>query len=271
MEHKVSIIMGIFNCAKTLPEAIDSILSQTYLNWELILCDDGSSDNTKEIAAAYKNKFPDKIILIENSRNKGLNATLNHCLEYATGIYIARMDGDDISAPDRLERETDFLDKHLEYAIVSCPMFYFNEDGIWGVGKSKEYPSKMDFVIGTPFCHAPCMIRAEALKSVGGYSTGKRTRRAEDYDLWFRMYAAGYKGYNLQKPYYKMRDDMKAYHRRKFRYCMNEAYVRFRGYKLLKLPVWTYLYACRPLLVGLCPKPIYMYLHHRRKNNFKFH
>ena len=105
MEEKVSIIMGIYNCQDTLPEAIDSILEQTYTNWELILCDDCSTDNTYSIAEQYKNKYPEKIILIRNSENKKLAFTLNHCLEYATGEYVARMDGDDISAPNRFEKQ----------------------------------------------------------------------------------------------------------------------------------------------------------------------
>jgi glycosyltransferase EpsE len=90
--------------------------------------------------------------------------------------------------------------------------------------------------------------------------------RAEDYDLWFRMYAAGYRGCNLQTPYYRMRDDMNACHRRKFRFALNEAWVRFRGYRLLGLPCWTYFCALRPIAVGMLPKSIYLRLHRRRQN-----
>ena len=102
MSANVSIIMGIYNCAETLPEAIESILNQTYLNWELIMCDDGSSDDTWKIAIRYAEKYPDKIKILKNESNKGLNYTLNRCLKKATGKYIARMDGDDISMPERL-------------------------------------------------------------------------------------------------------------------------------------------------------------------------
>lgn len=266
MKHKVSIIMGIYNCAGTLAEAIDSILAQTYTDWELILCDDGSSDGTPEIARQYQLEYPEQITVLRNPSNLGLNKTLNHCLEYATGDYIARMDGDDISMPERLEKEVEFLDTHPDYAIVSSPMIYFDESGDWGKGAAVEYPSGMDFLAGTPFCHAPCMVRAEAYRAAKGYSTDPRTLRAEDYHLWFRLYALGYQGCNLQEPYYKMRDDVNAYHRRRFRYALNEAYVRFTGYRMLRLPVWTYLYALRPILVGLLPEPIYLHLHHRRRH-----
>ena len=265
MSHKISVIMGIYNCERTLAEAIESILTQTYTNWELILCDDASHDNTYQIAADYQSKFPQKIILIKNKSNLGLNKTLNHCLKYATGDYIARMDGDDISLPRRFEKEVEFLDTHKNYAIVSTPMIYFDENGEWGQGKMVEKPKRTDFIVGTPFCHAPCMVRMEAYKAARGYSTNKWTIRAEDYNLWFRLYALGFKGYNLQEPYYKMRDDNNAYHRRKFKYCINEAYVRWTGYRMLKLPLNSYLYVFRPLLGGLLPKKVYMFFHHRRK------
>lgn len=266
MTPKISVIMGIYNCEKTLSEAVDSILNQTYTNWELIMCDDGSVDNTYELAKSYRDKYSEKIILIKNPQNLGLNQTLNNCLKVATGDYIARMDGDDLSVPERFEMEVEFLQSHPEYSIVSSPMIYFDENGEWGEGTAVERPTKHDFVAGTPFCHAPCMVRAEALKKADGYSTNPKTIRAEDYNLWFRLYALGYKGYNIQTPLYKMRDDNNAYNRRKFKYSFNEAYVRFTGYKMLGLPIKYYTFALRPILVGLLPKKIYMMLHHRKKS-----
>lgn len=93
----------------------------------MILCDDSSKDNTYEVAKTYCEKYPERFILLKNDRNMGLNYTLNRCLEYADTEYIARMDGDDVSLPTRLEKEVAFLDAHLEYAIVSCPMNYFDD------------------------------------------------------------------------------------------------------------------------------------------------
>lgn len=265
MGNKVSIIMGIYNCAGTLAEALDSILAQTYTDWELIACDDGSTDDTLSVAESYRQRYPDRIRLLRNGQNLGLNKTLNRCLAAATGTYIARMDGDDISVPDRLEKEAAFLDTHPEYAIVSCPMIYFDENGEWGRGSMPAFPRKEDFIAGTPFCHAPCMIRAEAYRAVGGYSEDPRTLRMEDYFLWFSLYAAGYRGANLQEYLYKMRDDENAFRRRKFRFAVNEAYVRFRGYRMLGLPASAYVYVLRPIAVALLPAPVYRVLHHRRK------
>ena len=263
--QKVSIITGIYNCEATLEAAIASILAQSFTDWEWILCDDGSTDRTLEIARSYAKKHPDRIKVIRNKRNLGLNRTLNQCLKYASGAYIARMDGDDISLPDRLKAEWEFLQGHPEIAIVSCPMYYFDDHGIFAEGKVEAYPEALDFLRGTPICHAPCMVRKEAFDAVGGYSKDRRTLRAEDYDLWFRMYARGFRAANLPKPYYKMRDDLNAYHRRRFKYSLNEAYVKFNGFRRLHIPLKYYHWVLRPIIVGLLPKPVYMYLHQKKR------
>ena len=265
MQPKISILMGIYNCAPTLPEAIDSILTQTYTNWELILCDDGSSDDTYAVAKTFQLQHPKKIILLRNELNMGLNNTLNRCLDHATGEFIARMDGDDISLPTRFETELDYLLAHPEYAIVSCPMIYFDESGDFRQGKCTcEAPEPAMLVHGTIHCHAPCMVRTEAIRAVGGYSVDRKLLRVEDWHLWMKLYAAGYRGRNLTHPLYKMRDDQAAVSRRKFRYRFNEAYLSLLAVKTFRLPAWKAIYALRPLIVGLLPKPLYNYLHRRK-------
>ncbi len=267
MKPEVSILMGIYNCADTLAEAIESILNQTYQNWELILCDDGSTDDTPQVAERYRSEYPEKIVLLKNEKNLGLNMTLNRCLEHASGRYIARMDGDDISCPNRLEEEAEFLDSHKEYAVVSCPMVYFDDAGEWQMGKSLcEEPEPRMLVRGTIHCHAPCMIRREVIQAVGGYSVDKKLMRVEDWHLWIKVYAAGYRGHNLQNPLYRMRDDQNAVHRRKFRYRLNEAYVSTVAVRMFGLPVWQYIYALRPIIVGLLPMRLYVVLHRKKMN-----
>lgn len=266
MTARVSIIMGIYNCAATLPEAIDSILAQTYTGWKLIMCDDGSKDDTYQVAQKYQQKYSDKIILIKNGKNMGLNYTLNHCLKFADTKYIARMDGDDISHPKRFEKEIEFLDTHPEYAIVSTPMIYFDENGEWGRGRGGNVPSKESIVKGTPHCHAPCMIRKEAFDAVEGYTVDPKFLRMEDYDLWVKMYAAGYRGYNLSEHLYMMRDDRNATNRRAYKYRINEARVKVKAIKLLNLKFTNYVYVLRPFIVGLIPAGAYEILHKRRMN-----
>ncbi len=258
----ISVIMGIYNCAPTLVEALDSLLAQTYQNFKVIMCDDGSCDNTVDVAQDYVNRFPDKFILLRNERNMGLNFTLNLCLEYVDTDYVARMDGDDISLPSRFEKEIEFLDKHPEVAIVSTPMIYFDDEGDFRIGRGGgRYPDKKDFVKGTPFCHAPCMVRSEAYRSVGGYTVDPKLLRVEDYHLWFKMYAKGYRGYILPEPLYKMRDDRNAVARRNWRNRINEFHVRRIGYRLLGLPILSRLYMFRPLVIACMPSFLYNVLH----------
>lgn len=263
---KISIIMGIYNCADTLQEAIDSILQQTYKDWELVLCDDGSLDDTYKVASGYQKQYPGKIILLRNKENKGLNYTLNRCLKQASGEYVARMDGDDISLPTRLEKEIEFLEMHPEYAIVSTPMIFFDEKGDWGRSYSIEKPVKKDFIKHSPvFCHAPCMIRREAYLAVNGYTEDKRMLRFEDINLWYKLYAKGYTGYNLQEPLYKMRDDMEATRRRSLKSRMNGVYVTYVGFKLFGYPWYMYIYVfedfMKHLIKGLMPEWLYLKFH----------
>ncbi len=255
--------MGIYNCATTLAEALDSLLSQTYQGFKVIMCDDGSSDNTMEVAQLYVDSYPGKFILIQNGKNMGLNFTLNHCLEYADTEYTARMDGDDLSLPHRFEEEISFLDGHPEYAIVSGPMIYFDENGDFRAGKGNGEVRKENFISGSPFCHAPCMVRTEAYKAVGGYTVDTRLLRVEDYHLWIKMYAAGYRGYNLAAPIYKMRDDRNATARRTWANRRNEFRVRNYAVTALHLPVYTRIYSLRPLILAMLPNFVYKHLHAR--------
>lgn len=267
VDKKVSVIMGIYNCADTLDEAIESIVNQTYTNWQMIICDDGSTDNTYEVAQKYVRQDPERFVLIKNEVNQGLNKTLNNCLAIADGDYIARMDGDDISLPSRFEKEVEFLNTHPEFAIVSTPMIYFDETGDWGkTQKVIPVPNIKDFCYHTPFhCHAPCMIRREAYLEVGGYTVDPKLLRFEDCNLWFKLYGKGYRGYNLSEPLYKMRDDKEAAIRRDTKTRMRGVYVLYTGFKLVKMPKRYYyvllieFFKC--LAIALIPKKAYIYIH----------
>lgn len=269
---KISILMGVYNCAETLTEAIESIVSQTYTNWQFIICDDGSKDNSYQIAKKYQNNDPNRFIVIKNNNNLGLNVTLNRCLELANGDYIARMDGDDVCDPTRFQKEVDFLNSHPDYAIVSTYMTTFDENGEWGCIKTPEMPQIKDFPTHVPmFCHAPCMIRREAFLDVGGYTEDKRLLRVEDYHLWYKFYAKGYRGYNIQESLYKMRDDRNALHRRTPRARINGIYATFVGFKMVHIPKWMYIYAVKNAFVEIVklimPERLYEVFHKRRLNS----
>ena len=159
---RISVLMGIYNCAPTLQEALDSLYAQTYQDFKIILCDDGSKDDTFKIAEENAKKH-ENVIVIKNERNMGLNYTLNHCLEYADTEYIARMDGDDICLPTRFEKEIKFLDEHPEYAVVSAPMIYFDEHGEFRQGKGrgsfKERFRKRHSYLSRPMHGSHCRIQ----------------------------------------------------------------------------------------------------------------
>lgn len=264
--------MGIYNCATTLQEALDSLYAQTFQDFEIILCDDGSLDNTYEVAKKNANEHTN-IILLKNESNKGLNITLNRCLSVATGELIARMDGDDISISTRFEKEVFFLDAHPEIAVVSCPMIMFDKDGDWGRNYAIEWPTIKDFAKHTPFfCHAACMMRKTALKEVGGYTENERFLRVEDCNLWFKIYAAGYKGANLLEPLYKMRDDRNATSRRNWKARKNSIYVMYDGFKRLHMPWYMYYYVLRNAVIEtmkcVMPDSIYEYFHRLKRNKY---
>lgn len=262
---KISVIMGIYNCAHTLAQALDCIVNQSYKNWEVIMCDDGSTDGTVKVAETYVMRYPGKFILLKNKRNRGLNYTLNRCLKKADGVYIARMDGDDLCSTERFKREAELLHGNPEISIVSTAMEFFDEHGVWGRNYVKEKPEPIDFLKCTPFVHAACMVKREAYEAVLGYSVEDKFLRVEDYHLWIKMYEKGYRGMNIQEPLYQMRNDQNAKGRRKFKYRINEAYVKAYAVMHLKLPIYGYLYCIKPVLAGMVSARLYRVLYRDKK------
>jgi len=256
--------MGIYNCSNTLSQAVQAIQNQTYINWELVLCDDGSSDNTYQVAEELARQ-DERIVLIRNEQNLGLNKTLNRCLALATGDYIARMDGDDDCLPERFEKQVAFLEQNPDFAIVSSGMVLFDENGEWGRTIHKEYPQPGDIVASSPICHAPVMMRKACMDKVEGYTEDLRMLRVEDVNLWIKLYAAGYRCYNLQECLYRMRNDQNALNRRKYKYRINSTYVRLQGCKMLGLSSVYYLKAFKPMMYGLVPAQIRYMLRKRQR------
>lgn len=257
MEPKISVIMGIYNCADTLEKSLDSLLEQTFQDFVVIMCDDGSNDDTYSVAEQYVKKNPEQFVLLKNDHNKGLTYTLNKCLSIVKTKYIARQDGDDISYPTRFEKEYEFLENNEEYAFVSCAMDFADEQGIWNTGTVVNEPNIKNFIFGSPFCHAPSMTRTTSIREIEGYRDIEKTRGVEDYDLWFRFYAAGYRGYNLDEALYQMFDGRAAQRRRTFRRRLNESWVMFNGFKSLDVNPLYRLFAIKPIIVGILPNSLY--------------
>lgn len=266
---KVSVIMGIYNCESTLRDSIESIINQTYTNWELIMCDDGSKDNTYEIAKEYEKKYSKQIKVLKNEKNMRLAATLNKCLNHVSGDYVARMDADDIAMPERFEKQVKFLDDYSEYQVVGSQEIVFDENGEKGIRPRVEEPKKTCLIKYVPFAHPTIMMRREAYEELEGYTVSKEITRCEDVDLWFRFFSKGYRGYNLQIPLLKYRESIYDFKKRKFKYSIDTARICYRGYKLLGYPKNYYIFLLKPILASIVPNFIMEKYHVFKINNTK--
>lgn len=271
MKNKVeiSIIMGTFNPEKArLYRAMDSILRQTFKNWELLLYDDGSNETAAQIIRATAT-WDDRIVYIRADQNLGLAHALNECLCRASGRFIARMDDDDVAGCHRLEKQYVFLNTHPQFQWVGSNAELIDVGGVWGYQKMPEIPTKEDFLFNSPYIHPSVMFRREVLEKNGGYSVAQHDRYCEDYELFMRLHQNGHQGYNLQEPLLKYWEDYTSYSKRTYRRRMREMNVRYRGFKGLGiLNKATLHYVLKPLLVGAVPAPVHHYIKRqiKRKN-----
>lgn len=266
---KISIIMGVYNCEDTLGEAIESLLSQTYTDWELIVCDDCSTDSTYAILQDYKRKDPNRIILLKNKKNSKLAYTLNKCLEKATGHYVARMDGDDVSSSDRFEKQVNFLQNNPNIDLVGTAMQRFNKDGLADIVVPIQKPDKFSLKNEVPFNHATIMTYKYVYEQLNGYTVSTRTMRSQDYDLWFRFFHNGFQGKNILEPLYYVRENEDAIKRRTFKVRFNAYKTTLIGFKLLNYPLHWYIKpTCTLLIKGIVPVKIV--LAYRKYQAYKF-
>lgn len=252
MIPEVSIIMAVHNSADTLLEAVDSIRAQTMPNWELVICDDASTDDTPRLLESIRKESPGQIHLLHNSVNSRLSYSLNRCLELARGTYIARMDGDDLSAPDRLMRQVDFLNHHPEFDLVGCTMRRFDSHGFYDVVQVPPDPQPSHLQNGTPFAHGTVMIRRDVFKQLG-YLVSKRTMRGQDYDLWFRFFSEGHRGSNIMEPLYFVREDIDAIRRRTVKSRFYNWQTAMIGMKSINAPASWYIRPTLSLAKALIP------------------
>ena len=185
---KISVIMAVYNGANHVRGAVKSILEQTERDFEFIIINDGSRDETSAILDAMARE--DARLRIIHQENTGLTVALNRALALASGTYIARQDGDDISYPARFEKQCALLDQNPETVLVGANADDVYEDGssgVWGFYTPEEL-QKITF-LKTPFPHSTAMIRAETLRALGGYDESYKT--AQDMELWMRMAKAG--------------------------------------------------------------------------------
>jgi glycosyltransferase involved in cell wall biosynthesis len=185
----VSVLLPVYNGGAYLAEAIESILSQTYLNLELIVINDGSTDGSAETIK----KFADPRIRLFHQKNQGLADALNRAVSVAFGAYLARQDADDVSFPDRIDKQVRFLENNADYGMVGT----WSE--IWEEQKKTERGHRhpcdnnilaFNLLFDSYFVHSSVMIRKSVFDMVGLYSV-KHSRQPEDFELWSRILRNG--------------------------------------------------------------------------------
>lgn len=261
---RVSVIMGIYNGEKTMRRAIDSIVSQTYTDWELIICDDCSNDNTYKIASEYAENDK-RIKVIRNETNMRLAYSLNHCLSVAQGEYIARMDDDDVCMPERFEKQVEYLDAHPEMAVVGSTVIVFDENGDLGVrGLGTEYPIRTLNKLTIPFAHPTIMMRKTVYDLLGGYTVSPETLRAEDLDMWYRFRLEKLDGYVIQEPLLRYYVPIEAYKKRSVKAAKGMVKIKKKYFKPLGVPKRYWFLIYKPLVSAILPNWL-MALYHKRR------
>ena len=184
----VSIILPVYNAHAYLKECIESIIDQTYQNWELLIINDGSTDNSEQIILPFlKNGLAIKYIKQEN--NAGITHCLNTAIAQSQGKYIARMDADDLMVSIRLKQQVSYMEEHVDVGVLGSAVEFIDEKG--NTIANYFYPEndseiKKVLPARNPFVHPSVMMRASVLKS-GKYLYRNDYPRAEDYDLWIRL------------------------------------------------------------------------------------
>ena len=177
--------MSVYNGERFLVECIDSIVNQTFTNFEFIIINDGSTDGTGAILERYAQV--DDRIFVHNQENQGLTASLNTGCKLARGEYIARMDGDDISFPDRLAKQVHYMETHPEIGILGTWIEYIGENGErYGQWHTPTQPVLIGWslIFGTCLAHPTVIMRSDVLESLQYYRP--EALHVEDYDLWTR-------------------------------------------------------------------------------------
>ena len=201
MNPLVSILMPVYKTASYLREAMDSMLSQTFVDFELIVLNDCSPDDAEAILDTYTDP---RIVRYKGEKNVGLSNVLNVGIGMAHGKYIARMDSDDVSSPQRLQIQVDYLESHPDIDLVSVGMRLFGtKEAIWTREQDAE-KVKINALFHSPVLHASSMWRKDSFEK-HGLRFRQEMVPSEDYDLWTRALLNGLKLVNLPEVLYKYR------------------------------------------------------------------
>jgi len=250
---KVSVVMSVYNSEQYLRKAVESIITQTFNDWEFIIVNDGSTDNTCKILE----EFTDTRIRVLNQINTGLPKALNNGILNSRGEFIARMDADDIALPTRLETQVKFLEQHPDIGIVGSGVYVISSSGkIKGI---LNYPLndkeiRKNLIKRNCFIHPSVMIRKKVFEEVGYYNP--LFTNSEDYELWFRI-AEHYKLANIEEPLLMYRVfDRNITTQRQRRMLLEGIYLRFRAIKKGLYPPSSIIHLIGPIILLGLPRKI---------------
>lgn len=254
---EVSVVTTVFNGEPYFDRAVPSILGQTYHEFEWIIVDDGSTDGTKEFL--LKLQIKDHRIKVFSPGRLGRAKALNFAIEQATGAFIVQQDFDDISYPQRIEVQVNFLKQNPEIAAVGS--FYIVNDTIRNECYIRKPPVTHNAIVksmakGIPFAHTLVTFRKEAWKSVGGYP---EVEDIEDLRLWIRFAKYGWKLANIPNVLGEHFVHSQSYWHRNFKYIRRQrtlAAVQCQAIRELNLPKWMYIYPLGRLLYPYLPKEL---------------
>ncbi len=246
----ISALMSVYNGAPWVREAVESVLTQTASDLELIVVDDGSTDATPELLGAIR----DARLRVERQSRAGLTRSLNRALQFSTAPLVARMDADDVALPERFARQLDFLERHPEVGLLGTGCQEISPSG--EVVRTVTPPAddgaiRRALIRANPFIHSSVVMRRAALEAVGNYD--ETLPVAQDYDLWIRMSRVTRLA-NLPDPLVLRRltpgrvssardtDRLKA-----------EVRVKLRALRSRTYPAWCAVYLVKPLLALAVP------------------
>ena len=193
----VSVLLSTYNSEETIEESLFSILNQTYKNLEILIVDDGSTDNTIEICKKFQLN-DERILLYSNKKNIGLTKSLNSLAQKASGSLIARQDADDVSLPERIEKQIQFMNKKKLDAVTTRSLVKQNNKKRPGI--SFYIPNKLVINRKNPFIHGTLIIKENVFKDIGYYD--ERFYFAQDYKLFYDLLNKGYKVKTLNEALY---------------------------------------------------------------------
>jgi len=256
-DPEVSIVMSVYNGEKYLKNSIESILDQTYKDFEFLIIDDCSSDKSADILKEYQ-ALDRRIKLFFNRENKGLTTNLNFLIRKSKGEYIVRMDADDISFKERVEKQLHFFSKHHEIDVLGSSAIDIDENGkiirYRSVPTSDQDIKKMILKL-SPIIHPTVMFKKKSLEKINFYNEKYRT--SQDLDMWFRAMSIGLKFHNLEEPllYYRYESNYKK--KRNLGFRINDFKIRINGYKVNKIPLIYWYNLFIPIFLGILPDKIY--------------